>query len=124
MSFCKKVPGGFDSLQIRSQFADWPSERFEVLQCGPRGSWPARLARRARPRLRPGKGGERVPTSQGFDSGARPGPEEGRRVGLPATGGGDRKELGSGELSAGDRKGAARMALLGPSGGAGRRSAV
>jgi hypothetical protein len=41
MSFCKKIPGGFDSLQIRPQFADWPSERFRVLQCGPRGSWPS-----------------------------------------------------------------------------------
>jgi hypothetical protein len=34
-------------------------------------------------------------------------------------GGGGRKELGSGELSVGDRKWAARTALLGPRGGAG-----
>jgi hypothetical protein len=109
MPFCKKIPGGFDSLQIRPQFADWPSERFEVLQCGPRGSWPARLAgiRRARRqprrrRARPGKGGERVPTSQGFTFGARPGPEEGRRVLLPAVDGCGRKEFGSGELSTRD----------------------
>jgi hypothetical protein len=34
------------------------------------------------------------------------------------SGGGRRKELGSGELSAGEGKGAARTALLGPRGGA------
>jgi hypothetical protein len=89
------------------------------MQCGPRGSWPARLAgiQRARQRAWPGKGGERVPTSQGFVFGAWPGAEEGRRVVLPAAGGGGRKELGSGELSARDRKRAARTALCGPRGG-------
>jgi hypothetical protein len=86
---CKKVPGGFDSLHIRPRFALRPPEGFGILQCGPRGERPARLAgiRWARPRPRPGKGDGRVPTPQGVDFGARSGRGEGRRGGLPAAGG-------------------------------------
>jgi hypothetical protein len=102
MLFCKKVPRGFDSLQICPQFADWPSERLEVLQCGPQGERPARLAgiRRARPRSRPGKGEEGVPTPQGVDFGAWPGRGEGLRGGLPAAGDGGRCKTASGEAAA------------------------
>jgi hypothetical protein len=61
MLFCKKVPGGLDSLQIHPQFADWPLERFEVLQYGPRAvaaGGPAKF-RRTGGRDRPGAGGGR-----------------------------------------------------------------
>jgi hypothetical protein len=85
-----------------------PSERMEVSQCGPRGRWSARLVgiRRARPRLRPEKGGESVPTPQGFDFGGRSGLGGGRRGGASAAGGDDRREpcYGAAEVRLGPAK--------------------
>jgi hypothetical protein len=56
--FARKTLEVFDSLQIRPQFADRPSERTEVSQCGPRGG--GRRERRnsgeLRRRGRPGTG--------------------------------------------------------------------
>jgi hypothetical protein len=64
MPFCKKVPGGFDSLQIHPRVALRPLEKLELLQCGPRVRWPARPAQFRRGR-QPWPGGVGAGWSKG-----------------------------------------------------------
>jgi hypothetical protein len=114
--FADRPPGKIWSSHVYPWITEKTLERRCSLQCGPPGRWSARFAgiRRARQRSRPGKGGERVPTPQGFDSGARPGLGGGRRVGAPAAGGGGRCGSCCGAGVARPRKGATLAGVMGP----------